>query len=116
MSVSEVHEEEIGELQKMLAERREAGVKGAYPAKMRERIVRLWRNGVPMKVLTKRLGIAKSMLYAWRKNGSNCTPSRETAADVLQVMPQAVAPEDAVTGELRLQMGMFTITVSLAGA
>jgi hypothetical protein len=118
MSMSEVQEKEIIQLEKLLDERRAAGVKGAYPAKLRKRIVRLWRSGSPMKELSERLGIAASMLYAWgKKDGDGARPP-EAAVQVLQVEAGAgpVASEPAAAGELRLQLGMFSITVNLAGA
>lgn len=116
MPMNDVQEEEIVQLKKLLDERRAAGVKGAYSAKLRQRIVRLWRSGAPTKELSERLGIAASMLYVWgKKNGSRAP---EAAVQVLQVEPGPVpvASRPATAGELRLQMGMFVITVNLAGA
>lgn len=115
MSVDDVQEEEIGQLTKVLNERREAGLKGPYPAPLRERIVRLWRSGVPTKVLSERLGISTSLLYGWGKKGKGSAPTQSVSADVLQVEPTAVAPALSTSGELRLQLGVFSVTVSLAG-
>jgi len=116
MSVSDVQEEEISQLMKLLDERREAGGKGAYPVKLRRRIVRLWRDGVPTKVLSERLGISLSMLYGWGKKEKEAGAPKEGAADVLQVEPSTLVPGMSTPGELRLQLGMFAVTVSLAGA
>jgi hypothetical protein len=116
MSVSDVQEEEIGQLTKLLDERRGAGVKGAYPAKLRGRIVRLWHGGVPTRVLSERLNISMSMLYGWGKKEKEAASTQEAAADVLQVEPVTGAPGLSTGGELRLQMGVFSVTVSLAGA
>jgi hypothetical protein len=116
MSVSDVQEEEINQLTKLFDERREAGVKGAYPAKLRGRIVRLWRSGVPTKVLSERLGISESMLYGWGKKETEVASTQEAAADVLEVDPGTVAPGLSTAGELRLQLGKFAVTVSLVGA
>jgi hypothetical protein len=115
MSMSDVQEEEVKQLKKLLDERRAAGIRGAYPAEMRRRIVILSRNGVPIRVLAKRLGIATSMLYGWGKKEKDATPAHETAAHVMRIEPDSVVRETAAAGELRLQMGRFAITVSLAG-
>ena len=115
MTVSDVQEEEINHLMKLLNERRAGGVKGAYPAPLRERIVRLWRGGVPTKVLSERLGISASILYGWGKKGKKAASTQHAAADVLQVQPATAAQDLSTGGELRLQLGMFAVTVNLVG-
>ncbi len=117
MPISDVHGEELNQLKEIVNERRAGAAKGAWPSDVRERIVRLWRSGVPMRDLSEQLGIAASMLYAWGKQKSDEASSHESPAQVLQVDPGrgAAALGSAAAGELRLQMGMFTVTVTLAG-
>jgi len=116
MSIVDVQKEEIDQLVKLLDARRGSGAKGPYPAELRVRIVRLWRGGVSTKVLSERLGISTSLLYGWGKKGKEAAPPQNASADVLQVEPAAVAPALSKAGELRLQLGVFSVTVSLAGA
>jgi len=91
-------------------------VKGAYPAQLRNRIVRLWRGGVPPRILSERLGISTSMLYGWGNKEKGAASTQKSAVDVLEVEPAPVAPGLSASGELRLQLGVFSVTVSLAGA
>jgi hypothetical protein len=115
--MSDVQEEELSQLKKLLDGRRASGVRGAYPVNLREAIIRLWRNGVPSKVLCERLGIATSMLYAWGKKERSGASVREAVdAQVLQVQPGPAMPDLASSGELRLQIGVFAVTVHVVGA
>jgi hypothetical protein len=116
MSVSDVQEEEIVALKNLLDERRESGVKGAYPAPLRGRIVRLWRGGVSTRILSERLGISTSMLYGWCRKEKAPKTRQDPAVDVLQVASAAVTPSLSASGELRLQLGAFSVVVSMAGA
>jgi hypothetical protein len=117
MSMSDVHEEELSQLKKLLDERRASSVRGAYPVNLRDTIVRLWRNGVPVKVLSERLGIATSMLYAWgKKERADASATEAVGAQVLQVQGAPSTPDLASNGELRLQLGVFAVTVHVAGA
>jgi hypothetical protein len=115
--MSDVQEEELIQLKKVLDERRAANVRGAYPINLRESIIRLWRNGVASNVLSKRLGIATSMLYAWgKKERSDASVRDAVGAQVLHVQPAPATPDLASNGELRLQLGVFSITIHVAGA